>query len=100
VGSDDCPDRQRDPQPSNQAHAAQASLVVSPTSPTCEQPLSAEASYISRRSGGDAGHETVGWASVRECHPNGAVILRAWVDAARATRRGLTRKEPVFERHG
>ena len=36
----------------------------------------------------------------RECHPNGAVILRAWVDAARATRRGLTRKEPVFERHG
>jgi hypothetical protein len=39
-------------------------------------------------------------ASVWECHPNGAVILRAWVDAARATRRGLTRKEPVFERHG
>ena len=42
----------------------------------------------------------IAWASVRECHPNGAVILRAWVDAARATRRGLTRKEPVFERHG
>ena len=42
----------------------------------------------------------LGWASVRECHPNGAVILRAWVDAARATRRGLTRKARVFERHG
>ncbi len=44
--------------------------------------------------------KALAWASVRECHPNGAVILRAWVDAARATRRGLTRKEPVFERHG
>jgi len=43
---------------------------------------------------------TVECAGVRECPPNGAVILRAWVDAARATRRGLTRKEPVFERHG
>jgi hypothetical protein len=47
-----------------------------------------------------AGDRNLEWVSVWECRPNGAVILRAWVDAARATRRGLTRKEPVFERHG
>jgi hypothetical protein len=48
---------------------------------------SADAQRGSQRAGRD----------LRECHANGAVILRAWVNAARATRRGLT---PVFEQHG